>query len=91
MGALPLHILKIKETKIADLPDFDVCGMLFKCLYDDLCITYALRILGERTPRTPPLNSPLANYRYILAKMLLTNIHCLKLSKRLLFVTHMED
>jgi hypothetical protein len=24
-----------------------------------------------------------ANYRYILAKMLLTNIHCLKLSKRL--------
>ena len=35
MGALPLHIWKIKETKIADLPDFDVCGMLFKCLYDD--------------------------------------------------------
>jgi hypothetical protein len=25
----------IKETKIADLPDFDVCGMLFKCIYDD--------------------------------------------------------
>jgi hypothetical protein len=23
-----------------------------------------LRILGGRTPRTPPLNSPLANYRY---------------------------
>jgi hypothetical protein len=35
MGALPLHIWKIKETKIADLPDFDVCGMLFKCVYDD--------------------------------------------------------
>ena len=40
MGALPLHIWKIKETQIADLPDFDVCGMLFKCLYDDLYLFF---------------------------------------------------
>jgi hypothetical protein len=32
---------------------------LFVELLNERCITYALRILGGRTPRTPPLNPPL--------------------------------